>query len=383
MNFDTLRAYMDRLAENIVPGNSIVVYKDTKKVFEYSSGYSDLENHIKKTGDELINIYSASKVATAVAAMQLYEQGFFLLSDPLSEYLPEFLHMNIKTDRGIVPATKPITIRDLFCMSAGFDYDLNSPAMQKAHRITGGRMDTRTVMKCLSEAPLEFEPGERWRYSLCHDVLACLVEVVSGKRFSEYMRDNIFLPLEMNKSCYHGCGEVSPQYIYDTGDSTDMVELQRHGARGGSVVRRDGNMFILGEDYDSGGAGIISKVDDYVKLGIALANKGVGQNGNRIISEASIELMKINQLSEAQMKHMNWSQLNGYGYGLGFRTLIDKAKSGSLGNIGEFGWNGAAGASILMDTKENLAMFYAHHMLNPQEEYYQPRLRNVLYACLR
>ena len=106
-------------------------------------------------------------------------------------------------------------------------------------------------------------------------------------------------------------------------------------------------------------------------------------NGERILSPATVELLHTNQLSDEQMAmNFNWPQLAGYGYGLGVRTMIDKAKGGSNGNLGEFGWGGAAGATVLADTKENLAVFYAHHMLNPHEEYYQPRLRNVVYSCI-
>ena len=93
-------------------------------------------------------------------------------------------------------------------------------------------------------------------------------------------------------------------------------------------------------------------------------------------------MLKENQLNEHQIKYFNWPQLRGYGYGLGVRTMIDRVKAGSNGSIGEFGWGGAAGATVLIDTDLNLSMFYTHHMLNPQEEYYQPRLRNVLYSCL-
>ena len=93
--------------------------------------------------------------------------------------------------------------------------------------------------------------------------------------------------------------------------------------------------------------------------------------------------MKMNQLNEKQKEAFNWPQLKGYGYGLGVRTMMDIACGGSIGNVGEFGWGGAAGATVLIDTKLKLSMFYTHHMLNPQEEYYQPRIRNVLYSCLR
>lgn len=384
MNFEYMKNFMDSLTEWIVPGNSVVIYKDGKKVFEYSSGYSDLEKKIKKTGEEQLYIYSCSKVATVTAALQLYEQGKFLLSDPLYEYLPEFKKMYVKDGDRIKAAENPITIRDLFTMTAGLSYATNTPAFEKARKLTDGKMDTRTVIKCLAEEPLLFEPGARWNYSLCHDVLAVLAEVVSGMRFSEYMKKYIFEPLDMNNSYYHAPNDViiSPQYIYEIQDTKNIVELQQKEHTIGVVKRAYGNELVFGENYDSGGAGIITTVDDYAKFAAALANSGTGLNNNRILSSATVKLMKTNQLNEAQRKTMNWRRLRGYGYGLGVRTLIDKAESGSNSSIGEIGWGGAAGATIIADTEEKVALFYAHHMLNPQEEYYQPRLRNVLYSCL-
>ena len=384
MNFEYMKNFMDSLTEWIIPGNSVVIYKDGKKVFEYSSGYSDLEKKIKKTGEEQLYIYSCSKVATVTAALQLYEQGKFLLSDPLYEYLPEFKKLYVKDGDRIKAAENPITIRDLFTMTAGLSYATNTPAFEKARKLTDGKMDTRTVIKCLAEEPLLFEPGARWNYSLCHDVLAVLAEVVSGMRFSEYMKKHIFEPLDMNNSYYHAPNDViiSPQYIYEIQDTKNIVELQQKEHTTGVVKRAYGNELVFGENYDSGGAGIITTVDDYAKFAAALANSGTGLNNNRILSSATVKLMKTNQLNEAQRKTMNWRRLRGYGYGLGVRTLIDKAESGSNSSIGEIGWGGAAGATIIADTEEKVALFYAHHMLNPQEEYYQPRLRNVLYSCL-
>lgn len=384
MNFEYMKNFMDSLTEWIIPGNSVVIYKDGKKVFEYSSGYSDLEKQIKKTGEEQLYIYSCSKVATVTAALQLYEQGKFLLSDPLYEYLPEFKKMYVKDGDRIKAAENPITIRDLFTMTAGLSYATNTPAFEKARKLTDGKMDTRTVIKCLAEEPLLFEPGARWNYSLCHDVLAVLAEVVSGMRFSEYMKKHIFEPLDMNNSYYHAPNDViiSPQYIYEIQDTKNIVELQQKEHTTGVVKRAYGNELVFGENYDSGGAGIITTVDDYAKFAAALANSGTGLNNNRILSSATVKLMRTNQLNEAQRKTMNWRRLRGYGYGLGVRTLIDKAESGSNSSIGEIGWGGAAGATIIADTEEKVALFYAHHMLNPQEEYYQPRLRNVLYSCL-
>lgn len=387
MNFEHLKSFMDSLTDWIVPGNSVVVYKDMEKVFEYSSGYSDLENKVKMSGDENIYIYSCSKPATVTAALQLYEQGKFLLTDPLYEYLPEFKDMNIKTENTVKKAKNPITIRDLFTMTAGLSYNTETSAFEKAWELTKGKMDTRTVIKCIAKEPLLFEPGEHWNYSLCHDVLACVVEVISGMKFSEYVKRNIFDALDMGNSCYHlpddAKKQMAKQYIYDTGGAKDVVTLQNTQNSIGVIKNAgNGNSLVFGEEYDSGGAGIITTVKDYAKFAAALSNKGLGLNNNRILSAGTVELLKTNQLNERQMEGYNWRRLAGYGYGLGVRTMIDRAKSGSNGSVGEFGWGGAAGANVLMDTELNLAVFYAHHMLNPQEEYYQPRLRNVVYSCI-
>lgn len=388
MNFDYMKQYMDSLTDWIIPGNSIVVYKDNQKVFSYQSGWSSVEEKIKMNGRELLNIYSCSKVATVVAALQLFEQGKFLLSDPLYEFIPEFRNMYVKQENGDVKkAENPITMRNLFTMTAGFSYDLELPAFQKARELTGGKMNTVETIRCLAEEPLQFEPGTHWEYSLGHDVLAAAVEVISGKRFSQYMKENIFARLDMQETWYHVTPEqedrIAGQYLYEV-EEKNFVNLQKQAVRQEGVLKNVGKAvsYRFGPEYDSGGAGITTSMDDYAKFAAALANGGTGLTGEKILSRATVDFLRTNQLTGSPLLDFNWPQLVGYGYGLGVRTMIDRAKAGSNGPIGEFGWCGAAGASVLVDPDNKLGVFYAHHMLNPQEEYYQPRLRNVLYACL-
>lgn len=388
-NFIKIKNFMDRLTSWRIPGNSITIYIDNRRVFDYSSGYSDVENKIPMTGNELLNIYSCSKVATVTAALQLYEKGIFLLDDPLYEYIPEFRDMHVKDkDDNIMKAKNPITLRQLFTMTAGLTYNVNTKGIKEAESITNGKMDTVQVAKCIARDPLAFEPGEKWNYSLCHDVLAAVVEVTSGERFETYVKKHIFEPIGIKNVFYHRNNAVksamAQQYNYETGDSRDIVERQiKTGNMTGKWVNVGKEAeHVLGENYDSGGAGIVVSVPDYALFGSTLANGGIAPNGEKILSAGTIELMRTNQLNEKQMKYFNWSQLKGYGYGLGVRTLINKAESGTTGNIGEFGWGGAAGATLLVDPGCKLAYFYSHHMLNPQENYYQPRLRNVVYGCL-
>ena len=390
MDFTYLKNFMDNLVSMGIPGNSAIVYKDGIKVFEYASGFSSIEKKVAMDTKTLLNIYSCSKALTVTAALQLFEQGKFLLSDPLCEYIPEFSKMYVKDkDGNIRESQKPITLWNLFTMTSGMTYETDTPAFSKAREITNGKMDTLQVVKCLAEEPLIFEPGERWNYSLSHDVLAAVVEVVSGLRFRDYVQANVFDKLEMKDSYYTRSAEIesrmAEQYIYVNDNScTDIVNLQKSAQAFGGKVQNTGkeNSLVFGDNYDSGGAGIITTVEDYAKFAAALSSGGIGLNGERILSCATVKLLHTNQLNEYQLSTFSWPQLAGYGYGLGVRTMIDAVKGGSNGSINEFGWGGAAGATLLADTKENLAVFYSHHMLNPHEEYYQPRLRNVVYSCI-
>lgn len=388
MNFRPLKDQMDQLTSWRIPGNAAVMYRGKEKVFSYASGVADVQTREEMTPEHIINIYSCSKLVTVTAALQLYENGLIGLDDPLYAFIPEFKDMTVKSPEGLKKAATPITIRHLFTMTAGLNYDCGSPAFEKARQNTNGRMDTLELIRCLAEEPLEFEPGSHWRYSLCHDVLAGVVEVVSGEKFRHYVRKNIFAPLEMNCAMYHNDavqGQMATLYRYVNSDVTDAVTLQS-----GAISQADGylkivpkdNHYTFGPEYDSGGAGITTTVEDYGKYCAALAGRGVGINGERILEADTIEQMRCNQLTPMQLKDMAWPHLKGYGYGLGVRTVVDPVAAGRKETEDEFGWGGAAGASAYIDIANGVALFYAHHMLNPQEEYYQPRIRNAMYACI-
>ncbi len=387
MDFTNLRNFMDHLTSWRIPGNDIRVCIGGKEVFRYQSGYADLAAQKKMTGEEHYFIYSCSKPATMTAVLQLVERGQILLSDPLYAYIPAWKNVQVRQpDGSLAPAKNPVTLQHLVSMTAGLTYNSGTPAFRKAREETKGAMNTVTVARCLAEDPLSFEPGDSFQYSLCHDVIAAVVEVVSGKKFRDYMAENVFGPLGMTKTAYHATaemeGNMASQYRFVPAAEVS-AEMEGFAVEGGLVQPVPlQNSHIHGPEYDSGGAGVITTVEDYSKFVCALAGSGTGVNGARILAPASIELMQTNQLSEKQLQQFRHAQYLGYGYGVGVRTMMDKAQGGSLGSIGEFGWGGAAGATVLADPERQLAVFYAHHMLNPLEEYYQPRLRNVVYGCL-
>ena len=245
MMFEKLTNKLDSFLEIGVPFYDCIVMKDGKCVYRHANGFTDTEKQVKVTGKEKYNIYSCSKLITCVAALQLWEKGFYSLGDRLSDYMPEFEKMTVKCKDKIVPAQNPILIRHLFTMTAGFSYNLNSPQILLCKEETGGECQTRELMRYLAKKPLSFEPGARWEYSLCHDVLAALIEVLSGVTFGEYVQRNIFDPLEMNNSTF----------LLDDSELDEIVNQYCYDAEKGIIERDKCIPYKLGSRYESGGAG--------------------------------------------------------------------------------------------------------------------------------
>jgi CubicO group peptidase (beta-lactamase class C family) len=278
--------------------------------------------------------------------------------------------------RGVVetrPAVRPIRIQDLFTMSAGLSYDLGSDPIRKVLEDTGGRASTAQIVRAIAEEPLRFEPGTHWNYSLCHDVLGRLIEVFSGRTFGAYLKENLFDPIGMKDTGFDRSRDrldrMASQYRYE--ESSGRAK----------EIAKD-NSYVLGPEYESGGAGLVSSVEDYGLFVEMLCHGGTTPSGERLLADRTIDLMRTNHLDAVRMKDFDWIQKAGYGYGLGVRTMIDPALGGSTGPTGEFGWSGAAGCYALVDPESGIAAFYAQHMLNNMEPHVHPRLRNILYACI-
>ena len=331
--FEKCIAQAEQFRELGIPGYNLVIYKDGKQVLRHSGGYSDLENKIPMQGDEVFDIYSCSKLLTCTAALQLWEQGKFRLTDKLSDYLPEFEEMTVRLEDGTVaPAKNPITIEHLFTMTAGFSYDVFSPAVKACQSATDGKCPAREFMKHLAKEPLLFEPGDQYKYSLCHDVLAVVVEVISSEKFEDYVQKHIFDPVGMTHSAFLP-RPIACKYQYNS-------TLQK-------VVPVTGNAYRIGTEYASGGAGAVSTLDDFVAFLEALRT-------DKLLKPETLKMMTTNHLSDYQKRTF---PVQGRGYGLGVRTPID-------GNPHrEFGWGGAAGAFASVDKEHGLTLFYIQHVL--------------------
>lgn len=375
MKQTNLIEYLDSLRGQGIPGSDCIVYKDHKEVFRHITGFADHKQTKPLTKNNTYWLYSASKVITCTAFMRLVDGGIVALDDPVSKYLPEYKEMMVKEGSGIRKAEKVMTIRHLLTMESGLNYDLGAPSIKDVLKEKGNNATTRDIIRALANEPLDFEPGTRYQYSLSHDVIGAVIEAVSGKGFGKYLYDHIFGPLGMENTGFKWTpklkSNMSHQFMYD---ETTMT----------SSPMTLNNPYIFSDNYESGGAGLISTVDDYILFLDAMCNGGVNKEGYRVLSMESIDEMRKDQLGNASKEDFDLHGKIGYSYGLGVRTLIDKEISGARSPLGEFGWDGAAGAHALIDTDNRLAIFYAQHVHNCGFAYsvIHPTIRDLAYDML-
>ena len=349
MNGRRTREYIEYLRkEKGVPYLDVRLCKENTELFR--SGYSE---DTDVTGNECVYLYSATKPMTVVCAMRLIEEGKLSLDDYVEKYLPAYADTFLMKDGAAVPTQNKMTVRHLFAMSGGLTYNVATQPITDAVAATGGKADTVEVVNAFIKTPLLFEPGTFFAYSLCHDVLAAVVEKVSGKRFSEYMKEIIFDPLQMKNSYFHGPIEkIHKKYVSD--DNGNLSPMEPY------------NYLILGDNYDSGGAGAISTVDDYMKFVIAMTNDGVGENGYRLLKKESIELLCSTD-HEAAYARNDFDCIHGredYAYGLGVRVRKNTTAWGLP--AGEFGWDGAAGTYMMSDPTNKISVVIGLHILKWQ-----------------
>ncbi len=390
MNFVNLKNCMDKfVSEYGTPGVDVIVCRDHKVLYRYFAGFSDIENGKEVTGDELYFIFSMTKMLTCCCALQLLEQGKYSLDDEISKYLPEYKKIKITSDAlntenalNIASgqsmgesadanqdgyAKTPITVRHLFTMTAGLDYDLNSKGIKVAKE--QGKTSTRELVAAMADKTFGFEPGTRFRYSLCHDVLGALVEIWSGKSLGEYMKENIFEPIGMKNTFFGLPDDISrmaPLYRLDADNILQKQPLKCP--------------YNLSDDYQSGGAGLTSCCEDYAMFLDTIACGGITANGNRILKEDTVNLWKTNQLSGRSQEDF-YQIRKGYGYGLGVRTHIDPTQSGNISPVGEFGWDGAAGAFSMVDCDNKISLTYFQSLFS-WDVGIQTEMRNALYKDL-
>ncbi len=369
-------------------GAAIAVIHKGREVFRNEYGYADKEKKIPMASDSIFRCYSMTKPITSAAVMTLIEKGLLSLDDRVDRYLPGFQDQKVFTEKGLVPVNTPVTIQHLMDMTAGVNYpDASFPAGQPMQDMIDEyyrkifEEDTPTttldLANLIGQQPLKFQPGDGWNYGFCADVLGAVIETISGKTFGEYLKETIFEPLGMTDTDFYVPEEKQNRFCqnYQYMPETKTLEPCTWQHLGLSYFH------LKKPAFESGGAGLVSTINDYSKFAQMMLNKGT-YNGVRILGRKTVEEMTKNHLTEKQLATYDWEQLAGYGYGNLMRVLIDPEHSFCLGSKGEFGWDGWLGCYVSMDPVEDLAIIYVIQKCGGNGFRDIKVIRNIVYSAL-
>ena len=346
--FEKVTAYIDSLIlEKKLPLLSVTVRKRHKEIYKHSGSYTG-----KHGEEEPLCMFSCTKVLTAVCGMRLFEEGKIELDAPVSNYIPAFAEAYTLDESGN-KHPQIIRVRHLFTMSTGFDYNRKTPEIK---RLAEEKYDTATTTDVVCELlkrPLNFTPGERFLYSLSHDALGALIETVSKMNLAEYMQKHIFDPLEMKSATmFYEKHVKNPPTLYEPMENGFSVKNNNYYASVHPV-----------KNYRNGGSSLISTVADYAVFADALAAGGVSEKGYRLLKPETLELMKKVVFDSVDVNNtFTCVQGNDYGYGLGVRVRTVPLECGIP--VGEFGWDGAAGSYVLVDTDNGISVTMGMNILS-------------------
>lgn len=390
---DRLTHWMQRYVDaGKIPFGHVVVSRDGQPVFSSYVGMADVEAQRPYTQDALVRLYSMSKPVTAVAYMQLEEQGLIHLDDPLEKWLPEFADTpvfervapRVNSKR---PMSRSITMHDLLTHRAGLSYGIfagDPVAAEYLRRQTDFNTHDGTlaeVCERLATIPLAFDPGTRWHYSVSLDVLGRVIEVVSGKMLDQYFRDHIFDPLEMHDTSFQVSADkkhrLTALYTKTADEKMKLVETGEE-----SLWADEANPVTC----FSGGSGLIGTMADYWKFVEMLRGQGQGSNGARILGARTVKLMASNHLPGdiASMGVDSFAEVSfhGVGFGLGMYSIIDPAKTGMICTPGEFGWGGLASTVFWVDPVEDITAVFLTQQIPSSGYPLRRELRGLVYGAL-
>lgn len=358
----------------------------------YSSvlGAADVERGTPLRADSLFRIYSMTKPITSIALMMLVEEGKIALDDAVATYIPSWAKLGV-FQAGVTGAfmtrkpRKAMRVIDLLRHTSGLTYGFqqrtNVDAAYRQLKLDGVNSESglEDFVNALASVPLEFDPGDAWSYSVSTDVLGYLVQVVSGMPFETFLRTRIFEPLGM----------------IDTGFS--VPESQQHRLTACYMLDQRGNVVLQDDPASSdflrepatysGGGGLISTADDYMRFCRMLLNGGE-LDGARIVSPKTLTLMTLNHLPGGkeigEMSDSPFSEtlIDGLGFGLGFAVTIDQARTMNSGSLGEFFWGGMASTGFWIDPVEDLAVVFMTQLMPSSAYPIRRELRTMVYAAM-
>ena len=386
---EQIRNLMDKaVADKEVAGVSCKVMKDGRELFFLTSGFADIEQRIPMERDTILRLYSMSKPLTGAAVMLLFEKGMIDLGEPVEKYLPGFAsQVCLKDDSTIAPVQRPMIIHDLLSMTSGLPYGGESPAGKAAESVfaealermfTGREMTTVEIADRFGQLPLEFSPGSHFLYGTSADVLGAVIEVITGTDLGTFMKNELFDPLDMR----------------DTGFFMPESKRQRMAMAytriNGRLIPFTGNHLAVSRDYTtppgfkSGGAGLLSTLEDYSHFASMLLNKGC-YNGKRILNEETVRFFTKAGLQKWQFEDLQrgWPGLSGYSYGNLMRVMTDPALALMQVTPFEYGWDGWLGPYFSNHPAEQLTFLVGMQLTDAGTTPLTRKLRNLVLTGLR
>lgn len=344
-----MQKYID---DNKLPGMITMVARNGRIVHFEKYGFMDVDKPMRT--DAIFRVASMTKPVISVAAMILYEEGYFQLDDPVARYIPEFSNLKVFSSidkEGIhtIDPVRPMTIRDLLTHTSGLSgVGADSPvdSMYAAADLSGGTL--KEMVQKLSGIPLLYQPGTTWNYSRSTDVLGYLIEVLAGKPLDLFLKERIFIPLGMEDTDFFVAKEKIDRVgaVYAP-DST--------GIR--IVMKPDTNAISVPVKFLSGNGGLLSTATDYMIFSLMLQNKGE-YNGVRILGSRTVDLMTSNHISGVKMPDDEFfgPLMAGMGFGFGFAVLLDNVQANIIGSKGSYWWSGSGNTYFYIDPEEDLVL---------------------------
>lgn len=383
----TLDAVMKQyVADGKLGGAVVMIQQDGRDVFSEAYGWRDREANIAMQEDTIFRIASQTKALTSVGIMMLMEEGKLVLDDPLGKFLPDWQKTTVavakeKGGYDVVPAKRPITIRDLLSHTAGISYG-TGPG-EKAWRDAGvfgwyfadKNVPVADVVAKMAKLPMAAQPGEQWVYGYNTDILGVVVEKLSGKSLDVFLKERVIDPLGMADTAFCLPPEKTNRLavVYSAVDGK-AERAPNPGKWEGSGHIGQGHYAGGPCKAFAGGAGLLSTARDYSRF-LEMLREGGTLEGKRYLSPASVDLMSHDTLVSAPFQP-------GQGFGLGFRVTKDPSLMGNLGSVGDYGWGGAYHSTYWVDPKQGLTVVYMTQLIPAGGLEEQAKIRALIYSAL-
>jgi CubicO group peptidase (beta-lactamase class C family) len=369
---DVLRREIDN---GTIPGATIMVARRGQIGWFDALGKQSPSQGAAMTQDTIFRIFSMTKPVVSVGVMMLLEEGHFLLDEPIAKFIPEFANQKVGVENDgrldLVPLKRPITIQDLLRHTSGITYEHTGNALvqqlYQQSRVRSRKLSNAEHATLVASLPLICQPGAEWNYSRSTDILGRLIEIVSGKTLGAFLKERIFIPLQMTETGFHTGAEnaarLAEPFSTDpwTGEKVQLFNMLEKPV------------------MESGGGGLVSTTMDYARFCQMLLNAGT-LDGSRIIGRKTLELMACDHL-DAGVKIQGTLTQPGHSFGLGFGVRTQQGIAPFMGSVGQFFWSGMGGTFFWIDPKEDLfAVFMSQ---GPgQRVYTRTLVRNMVYAAL-